>query len=162
MNPKERQGDRKRREALEKKNESNMNILASAGKTGNEPNGGELFTVTGKSKGEIWRKIEAAVDSGAVDVVGNPRDFPGIDVQDTKESRGQDSWISANGDEIPKLGAMDVDFETEGGRKMRMKVKAGAVSKTLISVSRLMEAGYETNLSRRPYLKNVKTGGRIP
>ena len=38
------------------------------------------------------------------------------------------------------------------------KIKAGEVNKTLISVSRLLEVGFEANLGRRPYLRNVKTG----
>ena len=42
-----------------------------------------------------------------------------------------------------------------------MRIKAGNVNKTLISVSRLQEAGYDTNLTKHPHLRNTKNGERI-
>ena len=57
---------------------------------------------------------------------------------------------------------MDVEFEAAGGKPMSMRIKPVAVNKALLSVSRLMEAGHETNLSRRPDVGNVSTGEKIP
>ena len=42
-----------------------------------------------------------------------------------------------------------------------MRLKAGDVNKTLISVSRLQEAGFDTNLTKYPHLRNTKTGEKI-
>ena len=98
------------------------------------------------------------MDSGAVDTVGNPNEFLGATIKETRESKDDERWISANGDEIPKLGEMDIKFQTSDGQNLKMKIKAGEVSKTLISVSRLLEAGFETNLSKRPYIRNSRTG----
>ena len=103
--------------------------------------------------------------SGAVDSVGNPREFPGVELRETEESRSDDekinSWIGAGGDSIPKLGEMKVPFVTDEGKSARMRIKAGDVNKTLISVSRLQEAGFDTNLTKNPHLRNNKTGERI-
>ena len=105
------------------------------------------------------------MDSGACDNVGNPRDFPGTEVKDTEESKSDDpkinSWIGAGGDGIPKLGEMKIPFVTDEGKRVRMRIKAGDVNKTLISVSRLQEAGFDTNLTKHPHLRNTKTGEKI-
>ena len=45
--------------------------------------------------------------------------------------------------------------------KIRMRIKAGDVNKTLISVSRLQEAGFDTNLTKYPHLRNTRTGEKI-
>ena len=71
------------------------------------------------------------------------------------------SWIGAGGDGIPKLGEMKVPFVTDEGKRVRMRIKAGDVNKTLISVSRLQEAGFDTNLTKHPHLRNTKTGEKI-
>ena len=54
-----------------------------------------------RDRADLWKEFEAAVDSGVVDVVGNPRGFPGVDVRETKQSKAQDSWVAADGQEIP-------------------------------------------------------------
>ena len=115
---KERQGDRKKKKKLDEKGETRR--VLRDGKESNEE--ATLFNVMKKDKKEVWRKIEAAVDSGAVDTVGNPREFPGVQVEETKESRNDDCWISANGDEIPKMGEMDIKFQTENGQNMKMQI----------------------------------------
>ena len=65
--------------------------------------GREVYSISKANSRTIWKKVEAAVDSGACDNVGNPRDFPGIDVKETEESKSSDpkinSWIGAGGDE---------------------------------------------------------------
>ena len=44
-----------------------------------------------------WICIKAAVDTACVDHVANPKDFPGIEVSETPESRRGDSWRAAGG-----------------------------------------------------------------
>ena len=86
-------------------------------------------------------------------------------MKETQESKSADpqinSWISAGGDGIPKLGEMKIPFVTNDGKRVRMRMKAGDVNKTLISVSRLQEAGFDTNLTKYPHLRNTKTGEKI-
>ena len=69
--------------------------------------------------------IEAAVDSGAVDTVGNPSSFPGALVKETAESKAGKHRVGAGGDPIEKLGAMEIDLMTSNGNKMKMSLKAG-------------------------------------
>ena len=44
-----------------------------------------------------WTCIQAAVDTACVDHVANPKDFPGLQVSETPESRRGDSWTTAGG-----------------------------------------------------------------
>ena len=52
-------------------------------------------------------------------------------------------------------------FVTNEGKRVRVRIKAGDVNKTLISVSRLQEAGFDTNLTKYPHLRNTRTGEKI-
>ena len=105
-----------------------------------------------------WKRIEAAIDSGAVDIVANPKDFPGVEVEATEESRSGEHWVCAGGKRIPKLGRFKIEWWTNDGMKKRTTAQAGSVQKTLISVSKLNEAGYEAHLTKnRPRLINVKS-----
>ena len=45
---------------------------------------------------------------------------------------------------------------------MKMKTKAGNVKQTLLSASKLNDAGYDVQLNSRPKLKHLKTGEEIP
>ena len=141
---------------------ANLNILTSQEINGR---GREVYSVAKANMRTIWKKVEAAVDSGACDNVGNPREFPGIEIKETEESKSNNpainSWISAGGDGIPKLGEMQIPFVTNEGKRVRMRMKAGDVNKTLISVSRLQEAGFDTNLTKYPHLRNTKIGEKI-
>ena len=69
-----------------------------------------IFILGPAKRKTVWKKLEAAVDSAAVDNVGNPREFPGVEVTESIESKSEDpninSWIGAGGDGIPKLGEM--------------------------------------------------------
>ena len=96
-----------------------------------------------------WREIEAAVDTACVDNVVNPKDFPGIELIETEESKRGDSWTAAGGSPIKKLGEMKIPWQTETGAKHGLRAKAGGVGKTLISGDRLLEAGYAVILNRR-------------
>ena len=122
IKPKEKQADRRRREAAEKTgkareaNARELQVLQDA----KEAHAGEgLLSVSKKNVKEVWKVIEAAVDSGAVDTVGNPNEFPGATIKETRESKNDECWISANGDEIPKLGEMDIKFQTNDGQNLR-------------------------------------------
>ena len=68
-------------------------------------------------------KIEAAVDSGAVDIVGNPDDFPGIPVEQTEESKNGDYWVGPGGARVIKEGEMRVNWETDWGSNTTQEVQ---------------------------------------
>ena len=110
-----------------------------------------------------WVKEEAAVDSGSVDPVLNKSKFPHLEVHATPESSRGEAWTGAGGQKIAKEGQVNLDRVTDGGALKRTKFKVGAVGRTLISVSRLNENGYDAQLRRlNPCIVNFTTGERIP
>ena len=100
---------------------------------------------------EIWEWvcIKAAVDTACVDHVANPKDFPGLEVSETPESRRGDSWTAAGGSPIPKLGELKIPWRTDSSVRHGIIAKAGSVGKTLLSGDRLIEAGYDLILNKR-------------
>ena len=125
--------------------------------TDENKNKGWVMTIKGEAK-QGWKKIEAAVDSGATDAVADPAEFPGVEIEETEESKRGEEWTCAAGSSIPKLGRMKVDFWTKEGVRKKMMIKACKVNKTLIGASRLNEAGYDVILNKlNPRLVNLKT-----
>ena len=73
--------------------------------------------------------------------MANPKDFPGIEVSETPESRRGDSWRAAGGSPILKLGELKIPWRTDASIRHGIVAKAGSVGKTLLSGDRLIEAG---------------------
>jgi hypothetical protein len=94
-------------------------------------------------------KEEAAVDSGAVDCVGNRKTFPHAKVMPTPESIKGESWTCAGGKKLPKEGEIELDWFTSEGGAQKSRLKIGNVSKTLISADKLLECGNEVYLSKK-------------
>ena len=96
-----------------------------------------------------WKVVEAAVDTACVDHIVNPKDFEGLELIETPESKRGDSWTAAGGAAIPKLGEMKIPWRTDSGVTHGVIAKAGNVSKTLLSGDRLIEAGYDIILNKK-------------
>ena len=96
-----------------------------------------------------WKCIDAAVDTACVDHVVNPKEFPGLELIETAESKRGDSWTAAGGSPIPKLGEMKIPWRSDLGVAHGITAKAGSVGKTLLSGDRLVEAGYDIILNKR-------------
>ena len=111
----------------------------------------------------VWKKIEAAVDSGAVDHVIDPDDVPGINVVETDASKAGKAWTGPSGEEIPKLGAIKLPWTNGDGTNRILNFQAGRVGRPLISASRLEDSGIDTRISKRgSYLLNMSSGERFP
>ena len=93
--------------------------------------------------------MEAAVDTACVDHVANPKEFPGLQLIETAESKRGDSWTAAGGSPIPKLGEMKIPWKSDKGVTHGIVVKAGNVGKTLLSGDKLLDAGYDIILNKR-------------
>ena len=62
-----------------------LNILGN--EEDEEPQRNQIYNIQkGERSRGIWKKIEAAVDSGAVDIVGNPQHFPDAIVKECSEA----------------------------------------------------------------------------
>ena len=109
-----------------------------------------------------WKKIEAALDSGAVDHVIDPSQVPGYDLLQTDDSKAGKSWTGPSGEPIPKLGAIRLPWYNSDGRERLINFQAGKVGRALLSASRLEDAGFETRLSKKGRsLVNLVTGERF-
>ena len=96
-----------------------------------------------------WKCLEAAVDTAGVDHVVNPKEFPGLALIETEESKRGDSWTAAGGSAIPKMGEMKIPWKSDLGVTHGLTAKAGNVSKILLSGDRLLDAGYDIILNKR-------------
>ena len=121
----------------------------------------DIFNLRAGPKGG-WRQIEVVVDSGACDAVANPKDFPGCDVEETEESRRGEYRHGAGGGPIQKVGSMKVEFVRNEGRRVKIRMKAGAVKNTLLPAARLDEAGFDVELGPGPGLRNPRAGQITP
>ena len=109
-----------------------------------------------------WDELAAAIDSGSVDHVVNPRRFWGHRVTETENSKNGGHWKCAGGTEIKKRGMIKLPWVTEAGTKKRMELMVGDVGRTLLSVDRLEADGYDTYLTKNnPRIVDRRTGETI-
>ena len=100
----------------------------------------------------IWKCVEAAVDSGATDIVADPAQFPHCEIEETEASKRGESWTCASNRPIKKLGQIRLEWYTDEFEKMRTTIQCGKVGKTLVGCSVLRRAGYDTYLTQEPHL----------
>ncbi len=106
-----------------------------------------------------WKKHIAIVDSGSVDSVANPSEFPQFEITESARSREGRGYRSATGQEIPNQGEQVIRLTTSEGQKKSMKLQIAPVKRTLLSVARMEEAGNDVYLTARdPRIVNRRTG----
>ena len=97
---------------------------------------------------ESWEKIEAAVDSAAVDCVMPRRLLPHIKTRPSARSQAGRHYIAANDAEIKTYGERRVDFMSDEAHKKNIMFQDADVGRTLISVDKLSSAGCEVILKK--------------
>lgn len=102
-----------------------------------------------KGEASMWEKIEAAVDSAAVDCVMPWQILPHIRTVPSDRSRTGRHYVAANNQEIKNRGQRKIRFTTEEGQTKTIGFQSAEVSRTLISVDKLNEAGCEVVLNKR-------------
>ena len=118
-----------------------------------------LFQLTEpKGKHEEYVKVTAAIDSGAADNALPPSILPEIPIKESPGSRSGKCYISASGGRIPNLGEKVVRIRMQNGGVKTIKFQIADVSKTLISVLKLIAAGNEVILDDDPRIVNKRTG----
>ena len=149
--------------ASKEKHETGIMLLGHDTEENVEVKVEEVLGMEDKQQRGHWVREEAAVDSGSVDIVINRDRVPHLEVKPTPESERGETWTGAGGQRIKKEGEAIVQWFTEHGRPKKMRMKVGRVGRTLISVSRLNDSGYDTVLtSWRPHIVNRHTGEVIP
>ena len=94
-------------------------------------------------------KIEAAVDSAAVDSVMFTGMLPHIKKRPSERSRTGRHYVAANDIEIRNLGEREVEFKTHEGEKKTILFQDAEVGRCLISVDAINNAGNEVILNRQ-------------
>ena len=120
----------------------------------------ELFTLG--HGGDGWIKVEAAVDSGAMDSVLPTSMFPKIPLQESEGSRKGGGFKVANGGRIPNRGQKVVKFKTGAGQSRKVLFQVSDVTRPLISVSKIKRAGNDVHLDSNPRIVHKGSGEITP
>ena len=98
---------------------------------------------------DTWENIEAAVDSAAVDCVMPWQMLPHIRTVPSERSKAGRHYVAANNQEIRNRGQRKVRFTTDEGQTKSIGFQSAEVSRTLISVDKLNDAGCDVMLNRK-------------
>ncbi len=111
------------------------------------------------SKGKILRTIEGTIDSGASNSVAPLEALPGVRVMESPGSRSGQHYVSAGNERIPNIGEQVVRFKTNEGHKSSLKWQCAPVTKPLLSVSHICDAGHRIVFEATGgHMINIKSG----
>ena len=88
-----------------------------------------------------WQRISMIVDSGACDIVADPRSLPGYPIQENEASRNGSAFLTAAGDPIPHLGEKEMVVCSGSGDIRTIRTQLSIVANPLLSVKKMIEAG---------------------
>ena len=109
-----------------------------------------------------WERIEAAVDSAACECVIPAGMLPHIKTTPSERSRAGRHYLGANNAEIKNVGQRTVKFSTNWYQRKAINFQSAEVSRVLVSVDKLNEAGCEVILSRKSPRIITRQGEVIP
>jgi len=107
-----------------------------------------------------WRCIELLVDSGAVDHVGDPREFPEYRLKPSAGSIAGLCYIAANKGRIANQGEQHLRLcSLDGCFGFNMKIQSAAVSRPILSVAKLVEHDNDVSFAKTGgTIRNFRTG----
>ena len=112
---------------------------------------------------EEWEEIDFPVDSGATETVVSDEMLTSIDIVQGEASRRGVEYEVANGVCIPNLGEKKFIASTESGTLRRMTAQVCDVSKPLLSVKRVIQAGNRVIFDEEgSYVQDKETGEVMP
>ena len=88
-----------------------------------------------------WEEIELTVDSGAGETVVPEGLVNSVEIKEGAASKSGVQYECANGERIPNLGEQKFMAYTQEGCQKRIRAQVCEVTKALLSVRRLVEAG---------------------
>ena len=116
----------------------------------------EISTVENKNE-ELW----LTVDSGVFENVISPKQAPNAKVRPSEGSIGGVKYVTANGEVIDNQGEKVVKVVTNEGQRCKLTMQVTDVSKPLMSVSRICDAGHQVVFkSEGGYIEHLNTGQR--
>ena len=138
---KEGEGTRIKKTRFEK--EEGWSEVGKGGKAIKEKN--QVMAVNGTEKKEqefTWVKVNAVMDSGAVETMCGKRHLDEEDVTETDSSKKGMRYMAADGGYITNIGEGDVQGKSEEGIPLKLKAQVGdKITKMLIAVKRACEGG---------------------
>ena len=114
-------------------------------------NSGEVLYEFGDGEGRDmsqWMKIEAAVDSAAVDHVIKDDTVPQVRKRPSKGSKEGKHWWSASNHKIYNEGEKLIAFQTSCDKKRKIMFQVAKVGRTLVSVDKLSETDHNVVLNK--------------
>ena len=101
-----------------------------------------IHGITDDRQQQAWKKMSAAIDSGAAETVIPHTLFTEYPIMETDKSRSGACYASATGEPIPTFGEQRLLLSTEEGSLRAMTFQAAPVAKLLGSVKRIFQAGH--------------------
>jgi len=93
-----------------------------------------------------WQRIEAMVDSGAVDSVAPAGLIGSYPLLEGSAARAGVRYLAADGGTLPNLGEQRVHVRTKEGHECGLTFQVADVQKPLIAVAQLTRAGNEVTM----------------
>ena len=90
---------------------------------------------------ETVRSIKVLVDSGAAENVIPPGLLPDFDIKEGEARRNNVRYTTADGNELPNLGEIQLPFRTKEGHQCGVTFQVCDVSRPLLSVTALTAKG---------------------
>ena len=101
------------------------------------------------------------MDSGASNSVAPIEAVPGAKVVESPGSRRGQHYISAGNERIPNIGEQTMHFTTNEGKRSVLKWQNAPVTKPLISVRHICDAGHRVIFEATGgHIVNIKSGRR--
>ena len=136
-------GKRKIKQGVAKKRRKEQQVNLPAPKSSEWLN--MLTTIQPESLNVVshdgWEEIELTVDSGAGETVVPEGMVNSVEVKEGPAAKSGVQYECANGERIPNLGEQKFMAHTQEGCKKSIRAQVCEVTKALLSVRRLVEAG---------------------
>ena len=100
-----------------------------------------MFQGKVKLEYEKVRTIKVLVDSGAAENVIPPGLLPDFEIQEGEARRNNVRYTTADGNELPNLGEIQLPFRTKEGHQCGVVFQVCDVSRPLLSVTALTAKG---------------------
>jgi hypothetical protein len=100
-------------------------------------------------KTEYWEPLLLTMDSGAGNNVAPKNAFPWIKLQPNADSRAGRYYVAANGKKVYVLGEKVVTIKTTCGKIKKMRFQIADVTRILVSIGKVTEAGNEVVMKKK-------------
>ena len=110
---------------------------------------------------EQWVAVEFAVDSGATDTVMNEEALECVETKPGPAFQKGVEYEVANGIKIPNEGEKEFTGISNEGVTRTMKAQICAVTKSLLSVKRIVGSGHRVVFDDESYIEDKATGERM-